>query len=78
MFYSGPSAPAVPVPGPGRGGRGQARGGDRGRGRALGQRPGEGLRAAARVIVHESLDDPDPGNLPLPFTPRRVAGINFD
>ena len=29
------------------------------------------------MFVHESLDDPDPGNSPLPFTPRRVAGINF-
>ena len=29
------------------------------------------------VNVHENLDDPDPGNPNLPFTPRCAAGINF-
>ncbi|XP_067045430.1 piggyBac transposable element-derived protein 4-like isoform X2 [Acropora muricata] len=71
----GSSAPAVDCGGDG--GRQQARGGGRGPERACGQGHGEGLGAAARVIVHDNFDDADPGNPPLPFTPRRPAGIDF-
>ena len=74
-LYSGPRAPAVPVRG--CDGRGQARGGGRGCGRACGRGHGEGLGEATRVIVHDSYDDPDPGNPPLLFTPRRPAGLHF-
>ncbi|XP_015774285.1 PREDICTED: piggyBac transposable element-derived protein 4-like [Acropora digitifera] len=71
----GSSAPAVDCGGDG--GRQQARGGGHGPGRARGQGHGDGLGAAARVILHDNFDDPDLGNPPLPFTPRRPAGIDF-
>ena len=46
-------------------------------GRARGRGHGGGLGAAVHVIVHDSFDNRDPGNLPLAITLRRPAGIHF-
>ena len=77
----GPRAPPV-VPvlarahahGRARGGRAQARGGRRGRGRARGR--GQ-VRGAAVPVLHETYDDRDQGNPPMPFKPTRPIGVHF-
>ena len=75
----GPCAPPI-VPvlgracGPARGGRAQARGGRRGRGRAHGR--GQ-LRGAAVPVLHETCDDRDQGNPPMPFKPTHPIGVRF-
>ena len=77
----GPRAPPV-VPvlacararGRARGGRAQARGGRRGHGRARGH--GQ-VRGAAVPVLHETYDDRDQGNPPMPFKPTRPIGVHF-